>query len=153
VGGAGSAGAFLKAFEMHNSRFKLVQVPGHSSTEVASAINDLGQMAAYSSDGLTQYGYLEGSGRPKRLMVPGADATRAQGINNGGVVVGVYFVGGNCYGFAYRNGKYLSFNYPGALCTGAEAINTSGQIVGQYTLDYERYHGFVTQLPTSMFKD
>lgn len=80
----------------------------------------------------------------KIVDVAGASQTANRGINDAGVMVGWYFLGGVDYAFASRNGKYLSFAYPGALGTFADAINASGQIVGQYTLDYQTFHGFVT---------
>jgi probable HAF family extracellular repeat protein len=144
VGTAGSGASVTKAFKMHNGRFTVIQVPGESSNETASGINNLGVIATYSIDGIDSSAYEYRQGRSKKLIVPGASGTEALGINDGGIVVGVYFVSSSCYGFAFNRGKYVSFGYPGAVCTGGEAINASGQIVGQYSLDNQTWHGFVT---------
>ncbi|MGD0488842.1 MAG: S-layer homology domain-containing protein [Syntrophorhabdales bacterium] len=74
------------------------------------------------------------------LNYPGASSTGAQGINNGGTIVGIYYeANGVNHGFSLSGGTYTPLNYPGASSTGAQGINNGGTIVGIY-LDAKGVH-------------
>jgi len=139
VGGAGGPYA-TKGFELHNGKFKTLNVPGTYSYVFASGINKIGTIVGWADyDAFTCR-----HGSCQIADYSGASWTANRGINDSGIIVGWYFLSGTGYAFALRNGKYLSFTYPGAAGTFADAINASGQIVGQYTFDYQTFHGFVT---------
>ena len=68
------------------------------------------------------------------LSVPGASSTTPQGINDGGEIVGSYYVNDPLHvkSFLYSNGSFNSIDVPGSLATDAWAINNKGHIVGDY---------------------
>lgn len=72
---------------------------------------------------------------------PDADWTEARGINNNGVIVGSYGLGGTRHGFVLEGENYSTLDYPGAESTFAAGINDIGEIVGSYT-DAAGQHGF-----------
>lgn len=143
---AGDFGSATRAYEMVNGKFKLLHLQSKASLQGASAINNVGQIAAFASDALDYYGWVYKSGQVKSLVVPGSSpmSTEAHGINDKGIVVGWYFVETGALGFAYSNGKYVSLAVPGATETYASGINNAGQIVGGYELPDFSQHGFVT---------
>jgi len=69
----------------------------------------------------------------KTISFCDACSTLPIGINNNGLVSGLYFdADGNLHGFLVRDGNYLSFDVPGALFTEAGRSNERGQIAGDY---------------------
>lgn len=144
VGSAGTSGYYFSGFMLRNRHFKAINFSGQYDSDVPGGINNLGQIAGYTIDGIDRYAWLYRNARFKSLNFPGALFTQASGINDDGVIVGWYFTYPNLNGFAFKNGKYVSFSYPGALYTSGWGINASGQIVGQYELPDYTYHGFVT---------
>ena len=78
--------------------------------------------------------------------MPGASFTVATGINNSGVIVGVYEdQNGNDHGFLDKGGVFTTLDVPGGagFFTDAFGINNAGQVVGQYfTADFN-LSGFV----------
>lgn len=80
------------------------------------------------------------------VVVPGAVATNAQGINAGGDIVGSYLdAGGVQHGFLWANGEVTTLDYPGAAGTGAAGIGPGGTIVGTYWMPGETgvtIHGY-----------
>jgi hypothetical protein len=84
------------------------------------------------------------------INFPGAFSTQANGINNGGEIVGTYLktiCSGSCatHGFKYVNGKYTTINFPGAFSTSVNGVNDYGDIVGSYitSADAAITHGFL----------
>jgi probable HAF family extracellular repeat protein len=67
-----------------------------------------------------------------QILVPGAVATAAYGINNLGQIVGDYSAGGRSVGFLYSNGTYTTIDVPGSGNTYVQDVNDAGQIVGYY---------------------
>jgi probable HAF family extracellular repeat protein len=95
--------------------------------------------------GIYEYGYLVKNGKLTDVDYPGAEQSDPFGINDSDEIVGYYNpASAYFYSFVSMRGKYISFSYPGAVETFAYAINNGGQIVGSYSLDYQTYHGFVT---------
>ena len=70
----------------------------------------------------------------ERIDYPGAEGTRAEGINDSGQIVGWYTdAGGANHGFLYDGlQSFTPIDYPNALNTVATDINGSGLIVGHY---------------------
>jgi uncharacterized membrane protein len=71
------------------------------------------------------------------INFPGAFSTQANGINNGGEIVGTYMPSactGSCvtHGFKFVNKKFTRIDIPGATSTTAEGVNDFGDIVGTF---------------------
>lgn len=76
---------------------------------------------------------------------PDVTFTAASGINDRGVIVGVYGDSNGEHGFVYRNGQFSALDVPFAGVTGTspQGINNRGQIVGTYRDDLGEVHGFL----------
>lgn len=145
VGETGNFSAQTHAIMLQNGRVQTITLPVTALKQGALAINNLGVIATYAVDGLTDYGWLDKSGSFKSLVFPGASSTVVTGLNDKGTAVGYFFLSGQGFvSFAYLNGKYISFAVPGATSTFASAINNSGQIVGEYVAADFTEHGFVS---------
>ena len=144
AGGAGTPYT-TKAFVNHAGRFISIKFPGSYTYAYTTGINSLGQIVGWTDSD----SYLYSHGKVKNIDFPGANLTAAFGINDAGIVVGYYQMNAIFIGLALMKGKFLSFSYPNAVETFAYGINKTGQIVGTYTLDYQTYHGFVTNPITS----
>lgn len=109
-------------------------------------INDAGTVVGSTSQGspndrtgnATISGFTYQNGALTLLQVPGASATEAHGINNGGAIVGT----ADNYGFIDIGGQISLMSIPGATITDPMAINTSGAVAGSY-YDGTHWHGFV----------
>jgi len=81
------------------------------------------------------------------LQYPGSISTSANGINNQGVVVGMYVdSSGVGHGYIYKKGKYTTLPVPpGAVKNKFQywGINDSGQLSGSYTDKNYEVWGFV----------
>jgi probable HAF family extracellular repeat protein len=80
------------------------------------------------------------------IVVPGAQATGARGINTRGDIVG-YFTdaSGSAHGFLFVYGSFTSIDVPvpGAIHTVANGINSRGDIVGHCVDSTGVTHGFL----------
>jgi parallel beta-helix repeat protein len=75
---------------------------------------------------------------------PGATATSATGINNGGDILGYYQVPGVASrGFLLSAGKFTQIDYPDAKSTNPRGISAQGDIVGTYSDTGGTQHGFL----------
>ncbi len=145
VGETGDFSAQTHAITLQSGRLQTIAIPITALKQGALAINNLGVIAAYAVDGLTDYGWLDRSGSFKSLEFPGTSSTVVTGLNDKGIAVGSFFLSGQGFvSFAYVNGKYVSFAVPGATSTFASGINNSGQIVGEYVASDFTEHGFVS---------
>lgn len=64
---------------------------------------------------------------------PGADGTALHGINNAGVLVGSYSLGGTSHGFVFDEGVFTTIDVPNAAGgTHPADISDQGQIVGGF---------------------
>lgn len=96
------------------------------------------------SPNIGRHGFLLSDGIYTTLDVPGASFTVAQGINNEGKIVGLYFdINGNEHGFVLSNGTYTTVDAPNATATAVYTINAKGEIGGVYTDTHNVDHGFV----------
>jgi probable HAF family extracellular repeat protein len=126
----------------------MINVPGDDAVlgTVAFGINDLGQIVGDYVDGTPphkRHGFLLSQGTYTTLDPPGSSLTVAEGTNNGGVIVGVYFDGNNQHGFVLTNGVYTKVDVPGSTATAINSINGQGEIVGSYDDMQGVTHGFV----------
>jgi hypothetical protein len=101
---------------------------------VVGGINDLRQLVGYYTDATsTLIGFLrQPSGQFVSVIVPGAVSTQVYGINDCGIVVGVWGDGNTAHGFYGRPGNLHSFDLPGAEATFSQGINNEGRLVGRY---------------------
>jgi hypothetical protein len=113
---------------------------------VAFGINDQSQIVGDyvdATDG-NRHGFLLSQGTyTKPLDPPGSTFTVAEGINNAGVIVGVYFDANGQHGFLLKNGVYTQVDVPGATATAINSINPQGEIAGYYNDASGNSHGFV----------
>jgi hypothetical protein len=122
------------------------KLPDPSATGiVAGGINDLRQLVGYYTDATsTLVGFLrQPSGQFVNIIFPGALSTQVYGINDCGIVVGVWGDAGTAHGFYGRPGNLQSFDLPGAAATFSQGINNEGRIVGRYAADGVS-HAFVS---------
>jgi hypothetical protein len=118
---------------------------------VVEAINELRAVVGYyTTPSSTLTGFVrEPDGRWIDIVVPGADATQAYGINNCGIVAGTYASGGTLHGFFGRPGNLQTFDLPGADVTHVQGINNHGRLVGAYGVNGVQ-HAYVTGvIPTA----
>lgn len=139
AGGAGSPYT-TEAFVLHGGQFIPLNFPGSYTYAYATGVNNLLQVVGWADT----HSYLYANGKFKNIDFPGANLTAAFSINDKGIIVGYYQMNAIVIAFAWKKGKFLSFSYPGAVETFAYGISQGGQIVGTYTLDYNTWHGFVT---------
>jgi hypothetical protein len=125
--------------------FKLADPTGTGI--VVGGINDLRQLVGYYTDATsTLVGFLrQPSGQFVSVIVPGALSTQAYGINDCGIVVGVWGDGSTAHGFYGRPGNLHSFDVPGAVATFTQGINNEGHLVGRYATADGVPHAFVSE--------
>jgi hypothetical protein len=119
--------------------------PGSRWSE-AHGINNRDQIVGFYRDAVDNldHGFLLEGGRFRKLDYPGAVATYASKINDGGLIVGYYFDGsGGLHGFSYNRGNYMSIDVPGAIDTYAEGLNSRGEVVGGFDDVNFVTHGFI----------
>jgi hypothetical protein len=127
-------------------------IPGTGYTG-AGGVNDQGVFAGnWSTDPTASTGNQGWTFDSKRnsysfFDVPGADknqgGTIVNGINNAGVVVGLFFdSNGGLHGFTKTGTQYTTIDVPGADFTAPQGINNEGDISGVYSAGGVR-HGFV----------
>jgi hypothetical protein len=135
---------------MHGSVTSTFNVPNDDVVfgTVAPGINDLGEIVGdfvnTINNTLVRHGFLRDSAGKTytTLDPPGSTLTVAQGINNRGVIVGLYIDSGQ-HGFVLSDGVYTTIDIPGAISTEINSINATGQIGGQYQDGVGTMHGFV----------
>ena len=85
--------------------------------------------------GGVNHGFLLNGTTEMTLDFPGATFTQALGLNNSGMVDGVYMAGDATHGFVYNiaTNAYQSFDDPNGIgTTTSNGINDKGQLVGFY---------------------
>jgi uncharacterized membrane protein len=79
------------------------------------------------------------------LTVPGSAFSVATGINEAGLIVGIYFdLASVLHGFANNGGTFSNIDFPGATGTQVIGVNDAGQIVGGYFDAANDEHGFLS---------
>lgn len=138
--------------------FATVDVPGASTTTVR-AINDAARMAGFYTDPAGQaHGFVSDDGVSFNTIDhpdPAAVSTLIGGINNHGVMAGVWLaaIGSPesqpARGFLLDKGVFTPFDLTGATSTIPLALNDSGQIAGEAIAPDGTHYGFIaTPIPT-----
>jgi probable HAF family extracellular repeat protein len=132
---------------------KLHDVPGAGGLgggTIPLGINDDGEIVGdytTSPDGITliRHGFVLSDRSYTTLDPPGAILTEAVGINNEGVITGLYIDGsGFQHGFVLHHGQYKTIDVDGPYSeTSVDWIDASGQVVGYFTDADGATHGFV----------
>lgn len=141
----------VDGFVFDAGHFLDVVVPGASADDrgALEAVNDLGRAVGDFIDPDTgiQHAFVRRHGGGITVLpdaAPGALLTEGKGINNRGVIVGIYHdVDDNRHGFILHGGLYTTYDYPGAFRTLLSAINDHGQIVGRWGDADLHKHGFL----------
>jgi probable HAF family extracellular repeat protein len=121
---------------------------GLPGTTQAYGINTSGQIVGtYSLGPHKDYGFLYNGGTYTTIVDPAsAQETFAEGINDGGQVVGFYLdaSGTTRHGFFYNGTTYTTIDDSlGINGTTAEGINNAGQIAGFFLDSNRKSHGFL----------
>jgi hypothetical protein len=122
------------------------KLPDPSGTGiVVGGINDLRQLVGYYTDATPALvGFLrQPTGQFVSIIFPGALSTQVYGLNDCGIVVGVWGDASTAHGFYGRPGDLHSFDVPGAGATFAQGINNEGRLVGRYAANGVQ-HAFVS---------
>jgi probable HAF family extracellular repeat protein len=154
VGGYALSDGTRHGFLYSGGIFSTIDDPNATSGTELVGINGSGQIAGsydFTDPGHLfegAHGFLYDGGTFTALDFPamGATSTTAQGINDSGVVVGLYRMNGPGNGFVYSGGSYSTLNFPGMSVVGTHlnGINNAGEIVGQYRdFDGGPHHGFL----------
>jgi uncharacterized membrane protein len=119
--------------------------PSGGSGLYVSKINDWRQVVGFytAADGTLLSFLRQPNGQLIDVIVPGSVTTLAYGINDCGIIVGLWQDNITAHGFYGRPGNLHSFDLQGAGATFAREINNRGQIVGEFG-DANGSHGFVT---------
>lgn len=108
--------------------------PAPGNFTVPNAINDRGEIVGVYQDVVPGgHSFLLKSGRYQTLTYPGITGTAAQGINNGGEVVGDFPDPKGTHGFIYLENVGVftpPLDCPTGTITALRGINNGGQIVG-----------------------
>ncbi len=142
----GAYGSFssTKGFELVGKKVQTISPPGVPFIVFANGINNLGEIVG-SATASSVTGWAYKNGKFLTLVVPGSSGyTEALGVNDSGMVVGLYSTTAAFYGFAMLNGRYVSLAYPGAIETIATGVNNLEEVVGEYQLPDFSWHGFKT---------
>jgi uncharacterized membrane protein len=117
-----------------------------SSATSATGDNGRGQVVGDFSTGAAGEAFHWTNGIATRLVIPGALAAYARGINDHGAIVGGYVdAAGAEHGFLLAGGKLQTIDVPGASVTAAFGINEAGAIVGNFIDGDGVRHGFLLQ--------
>ncbi|MGO8932030.1 MAG: hypothetical protein ACLQU3_34710 [Limisphaerales bacterium] len=129
--------------------YSFFTVPEASESGIGTnplGINDPGQVVGYYADDVgTIHGFLKDHKSITTLDVPGADLTESWGINDGGDIVGLYYVFSPSFveeGFILHDGHFLTFEVPGNN-GGLTGINNQGVLSGYYVDSNGIWHGFI----------
>jgi hypothetical protein len=133
-----SAGATVAySYNIRTGAYALVAPNNLALTNpMATGVNDRGQIvgSGTTSGGKTVSFLEQPSGTGRLLVVPGADATTAFGVNNGSEVVGSYTVGTVSHGFIWAPGfGFETVDDPNGIgTTVVNGVNDNGRLVGFY---------------------
>ena len=123
-----------------NGTLDVYNAPSVASTSI-SMVNDMGAIVGETRSDLTPFGLIRGflyqSGNFSEIHMPGADLTRAYGINDSGIIVG-HFQNSDAISrpFVLSAGTYTELTLPNAPGGSASAIafsiSDNGNILGTY---------------------
>lgn len=111
-------------------------VPGATYGASVGGLNDLDQISGYYVDDTgTPQGFVKDGMNYTTLTVPGAAYTIGNGINNEGVVTGLYVNPDHSHhGFIWSKGQFITVdaNVPGSIGTEWIGLNNHGDLAGIY---------------------
>ncbi len=123
------------------------QIQGQYTYTYFTGINDLGDVVGYSGI----YGFYFDGSTFTAVNYPGGYATSPEGINDDGVIVGVWQDTSNGeHAFIDDGAGFSSYDYPGAEDTYFSSINGDGLIVASY-YDGADFYSFVYNPVTSVY--
>jgi hypothetical protein len=94
--------------------------------------------------GQSGHGFLYSGGVFSTIDFPGSQGTSCYGINNSGMIVGVFNNTDQViHGFVRQNGAYTQLDFPGAIVTYLWAINDNGTIAGFFWGNDQIAHGLI----------
>lgn len=146
VVGSYSAVVFGNGFLYSGGTFTDIIFPGATAGTSAFGLNNVGQIVGSYADNTGQFGfqYSASSGTYTKLQVPGATATLAVGVNDGGTVTFEWVNATFVYSGAYlAGGHYHLLNVTGATQSKARGINVHGAIVLNAQDSSGAWHGYV----------
>lgn len=118
---------------------------------VPRAINNLGQVAGYYTDGsFQQHGFFRDADGSLTYPIdfPGSTTTEIFGLNDRGLMVGSYNIAGTQHAFVLQNGtRFISYDHPDGSATFFGSINNSRTICGYYSDALTGFsHAFVARI-------
>jgi hypothetical protein len=116
--------------------YSFFTVPGATFGASVGGLNDRDQISGYYVDGTgTPRGFVKNGPNYTTLDAPGAAYTIGNGINNQGVVTGLYVNPGHSHhGFIWSKGQFITVdaNVPGSIGTEWIGLNDHGDLAGIY---------------------
>lgn len=136
------SGMSSHGFIYNNGIYTTIDHPASVGYEsVATGVNNAGQVVGwYFGSDKRHHGYLYSGGVFTTIdnpnVPPDGEGTLIEGINNNGMIVGVYVAKpcvwcGSTHGFTYKSGVFTALDVAGAAATMLTAINDSGAILGK----------------------
>jgi uncharacterized membrane protein len=113
------------------------------------AINNLGQVAGYYTDGSFQHGFFRDVDGTLTYPIdfPGSTTTEIFGLNDRGVMVGTYNIAGIQHAFVLDGTRFISYDHPNASATFFGGVNNAGTICGYYSDVLSGFnHAFVARI-------
>jgi len=132
-------------FIFKDERFTNIDYPSAAWTEV-DAVNYIGDLVGWYLDSKkTAHGFRYTAKKKEFTAadVPGATATRPQGLSPTGWVVGTFEALGSTHGFQFVDDKFTNVDFPNAMKTEVRGLNPVGDLVGSYvSMTDQTVHGF-----------
>jgi uncharacterized membrane protein len=121
-------------FVLDDGKFKVIDVPGGSSTQV-KCMNARGEAVGYYFDSdFNLHGFFWFRGRFRTIDVPFSLETRAEGINDAGVISGEYVdQQGNEHGYLLRDTEFETIDVPSSFTTDVWMVSNDGWLTGDYS--------------------
>ncbi len=127
---------FPYIYDENGGVFEVLTIPGAVGGAQATGINNSQQVCGFWIDSKgVNHGFWLNQGNFQSLNFPGSSFTQALGINNKGIIVGVYMQNGNTHGFTFNTlattNKWQSIDDPnGVGTTVVNGVNDNGDLVG-----------------------
>jgi hypothetical protein len=99
--------------------------------------------ATFGLSDVSVHAFIKEGGKVSNIDLPGTEGTSALSLNDRGVIVGYFIVGGKRHGFIRRGSDWVSFDVPGAEQTWVSDINDRGELAGVYRDVHGVTHGFL----------
>ena len=144
--GSSSLATWGQGFLFDGSTYLSIANPGATAGTTTYGLNNVGQVVGSFADDVGQHGFLYSvaANTFTTIDVPGAYATLAIGINDGGTITFEWLNNVFEYnGAAQQAGKIRILNVPGMAQSKARGINSHGQIVFNAVDTAGVWHGFL----------